>query len=220
MVKGLIFDVDGTLVDSMPDFVEMMTVFLQKLGLGAATEYEARCAIGNGAKKSMENLLRFHGFTIKNDEQGDELFKIYMDIYNAKPLEKSCLWQGVASTLQTLKQQNYILAACTNKPHLPALNVTKRLGIYDYFKPFYDAETMPYLKPDGRLIPAIAKEMALDRNDCIVIGDTAVDVQTAKNAGIKSVLVSYGYETSDIHSVGADIVIDSFGQLPDILKDF
>jgi len=218
MIKGLIFDVDGTLVDSMPDFYEMITIFLKGLGLPSASDEKIKKSIGKGARNTMKTVLSLQGYTIKDKTHEEQLFADFMDIYNAKPLDKSRLWSNVKSTLQTLSEQGYVMSLCTNKPHLPTLHVTERLGIADYFVQETDAETTPYMKPDAKVVVFTADKMGVPLQNCVFIGDSAVDIAAAKNAGIPSVLVSYGYETQNVNSVGADYIIDDFAELPDILK--
>ena len=144
--------------------------------------------------------------------------KDFMFIYNSKPLDKSHLWPNVKTTLELLKLQGYKMSLCTNKPHLPVVHVTERLGIINYFSQITDAETKPYMKPDKRIVEFTADKMGIPLTDCIFIGDSSVDITAAKNAGIPSVLVSYGYEPGDITSLKADYIIDDFAELTEVLN--
>lgn len=216
MVKGLIFDVDGTLVDSMPDFCEMIQLFLSDLGLPSVSEREIKKAIGKGARNTMLKVLSLLNYDISGKEE--QLFSDFMFIYNSKPLDKSHLWPNVKTTLELLKLQGYKMSLCTNKPHLPVVHVTERLGIINYFSQITDAETKPYMKPDKRIVEFTADKMGIPLTDCIFIGDSSVDITAAKNAGIPSVLVSYGYEPGDITSLKADYIIDDFAELTEVLN--
>lgn len=220
MVKGLIFDVDGTLVDSMPDFSEMIQIFLSKLGLSSASEQEIKNSIGKGARNTMTRVLSLQGYEISSLAHEEELFSDFMEIYNSKPLDKSRLWPNVLSTLSCLKETGYKMSVCTNKPHIPAVSVAKNLDIMHYFSQFTDADSTPYMKPDERIVSFTASEMNVPLQDCVFIGDSAVDVAAAKNAHIPVILVSYGYEPSNIYSLHADEIIDDFSELPSVLQNF
>ena len=218
MVKGLIFDADGTLIDSMPDFYQMVGVFLSNMGLPAATNEDIKKSIGKGALVTMRTILSLQGYTIKDEAQEKQLFADFMAIYNNSPLDKSVLWSNVKTTLDLLQNQGYIMAICTNKPHLPALHTTERLDIAKYFAQITDADSSPYMKPDERIVEFTADKMKVSVSDCVFIGDSSTDIKTAKNCSIPSILVSYGYEPNDITTLGADYIIDDFSELPDVLK--
>ncbi len=223
MVKGIVFDLDGTLVDCMPDFCEMMNLFLEKIGAtrieSEVTPDKVKTFIGHGARKAMENLLEHYNIPF-TEKEADELFKIYMRVYNTKPLDKSTLCDNVLETLTKLKGEGYKMAICTNKPHKPAMFVLEQLGIKDFFFPILDAEATPYLKPSPELMNIVFEKMGLGRDDCIMVGDSKVDVDAAKGVGMPVVIVSYGFAYYPVESLNADKIIDNFGELPEAIKLF
>ena len=223
MVKGIIFDLDGTLVDCMPDFCEMMNLFLEKIGAkdikNEVTPEKVKTFIGHGAREAMERLLDHYNVPF-TDKEADELFKIYMKVYNTTPLDKSTLCNNVFDTLVKLKEEGYKMAICTNKPHKPAMFVLEQLGIKDFFFPILDAETTPYLKPSPEIMNIALKEMGLDKDNCIMVGDSKVDVDAARSVGMSVIIVSYGFAYYPVRSLNADRIIDNFGELVEVVKHF
>ena len=223
MIKGIIFDLDGTLVDCMPDFCEMMNLFLVKIGSknikNEVTPDKVKTFIGNGAREAMKRLLKHYNIPF-TEKEADELFQIYMRVYNTTPLCKSTLCKNVFDTLGKLKEEGYKMAICTNKPHKPAMSVLEQLDIKRFFSPIIDAEATPYIKPSSEVMNIVLEKMGLEKDDCIMVGDSKVDVDAAKSVDMPVIIVSYGFAYYPVRSLNADKVIDDFGELPDTIRLF
>jgi len=216
--KLIMIDVDGTLVDSVPDLAYCIDEMMQKLGLQKWGEVKVRHWVGNGIPKLVERALtgELEGRPIK--EVFDIAYPIFLDLYEDNMAEKSYLYDGVREGLDYLKSQEYQLGCVTNKSEQFTHPLLKVLGIFNDFKIIISGDTLAKRKPDPMPLIYCAEHFNLKPEECLMLGDSVSDVKAARAAGFDIICMSYGYNHgNDIGDENPDLVIDSMSQLSDHL---
>jgi len=216
--KLIMIDVDGTLVDSVPDLAYCIDEMMQKLGLQKWGEVKVRHWVGNGIPKLVERALtgELEGRPIK--EVFDIAYPIFLDLYEDNTAERSYLYDGVREGLDYLKSQGYQLGCVTNKSEQFTHPLLKVLGIFNDFKIIISGDTLAKRKPDPMPLLYCAEHFNLKPEECLMLGDSVSDVKAARAAGFDIICMSYGYNHgNDIGDENPDLVIDSMSQLSDHL---
>ena len=216
--KLIMIDVDGTLVDSVPDLAYCIDEMMQKLGLQKWGETKVRHWVGNGVPKLVERALtgELEGRPIK--EVFDIAYPIFLDLYEDNSAERSYLYDGVREGLDYLKSQRYQLGCVTNKSEQFTHPLLKVLGIFNDFKIIISGDTLAKRKPDPMPLLYCAERFNLKPEECLMLGDSVSDVKAARAAGFDIICMSYGYNHgNDIADENPDLVIDSMSQLSDHL---
>jgi len=216
--KLIMIDVDGTLVDSVPDLAYCIDEMMQKLGLQKWGEVKVRHWVGNGIPKLVERALtgELEGRPIK--EVFDIAYPIFLDLYEDNTAERSYLYDGVREGLDYLKSQGYQLGCVTNKSEQFTHPLLKVLGIFNDFKIIISGDTLAKRKPDPMPLLYCADQFNLKPDECLMLGDSVSDVKAARAAGFDIICMSYGYNHgNDIGDENPDLVIDSMSQLSDYL---
>ena len=214
----VLIDVDGTLVDSVPDLAFCVDAMMDELGLPQRGESQVRLWVGNGVERLVRRAL-----IGKLDGEPDEVlfntaYPIYLKLYAANVSERSVLYPGVHEGLAWLKQQGFKLGCVTNKAAQFTLPLLKNLGVYDDFGIVICGDTLPLKKPDPAPLLHAAKHFGVSPQQSLMLGDSVSDVTAARAAGFKIICMSYGYNHGqDIRSVHPDAVIDSMVELPQLL---
>lgn len=209
----VVFDLDGTLIDSEPDLRAALNKLLDELGRRAVTRPEVVMMIGDGVPKLVERALAATGGRAETDT-GDPVAR-YMAFYNAAPADLSTLFPGAVDLLAELHAAGTKLGLCTNKPEAPAREILRLFGIDGYFGAVVGGDTLPGIrKPDPRHLQAVLDGLGATPEAAVMVGDNANDIDTAKALGVPSVAVSFGYAHGPVEDLGADIVIDRFADLP------
>jgi len=216
--KLIMIDVDGTLVDSVPDLAFCIDEMMQKLGLQKWGEDKVRHWVGNGVPKLVERALsgELEGRPIK--EVFDVAYPIFLDLYEDNNAQRSYLYDGVREGLDYLKSQGYQLGCVTNKSEQFTHPLLKALGIFNDFKIIISGDTLAKRKPDPMPLLYCAEHFNLKPEECLMLGDSVSDVKAARAAGFDIICMSYGYNHgNDIADENPDLVIDSMSQLRDHL---
>jgi len=216
--KLIMIDVDGTLVDSVPDLAFCIDEMMQKLGLQKWGEDKVRHWVGNGVPKLVERALsgELEGRPIK--EVFDVAYPIFLDLYEDNNAQRSYLYDGVREGLDYLKSQGYQLGCVTNKSEQFTHPLLKALGIFNDFKIIISGDTLVKRKPDPMPLLYCAEHFNLKPEECLMLGDSVSDVKAARAAGFDIICMSYGYNHgNDIGDENPDLVIDSMNQLSDYL---
>ena len=216
--KLIMIDVDGTLVDSVPDLAYCIDEMMQKLGLQKWGETKVRHWVGNGVPKLVERALtgELEGRPIK--DVFDIAYPIFLDLYEDNSAERSYLYDGVREGLDYLKSQRYQLGCVTNKSEQFTHPLLKALGIFNDFKIIISGDTLAKRKPDPMPLLYCAEHFNLKPEECLMLGDSVSDVKAARAAGFDIICMSYGYNHgNDIADENPDLVIDSMSQLSDHL---
>jgi phosphoglycolate phosphatase len=197
----IVFDLDGTLVDTAPDLSNALNDVLTRRGHQPVSPETIRACIGHGARVMIEEALRRAGAQYDVDRMLDE-FLVHYEANIA-----------AVAALEAFAAQGAILAVCTNKRESLSRRLLHELGIDGYFAAIAGRDTFAVSKPDpGHLTGTIALAGG-DPSHAVMIGDSEVDVSTAKAAGIPIILVSFGYATAPLHGLSPDAMIDHFDAL-------
>jgi len=212
--KLIMIDVDGTLVDSVPDLAYCVDHTMKIMGRGMWGEDKVRHWVGNGVPKLVERSLsgKLEGSFNKSDF--DEAYPIFLSLYAQNTSERSCLYNGVREGLDYLKDQNYILGCVTNKAERFTIPILKDLGIINDFEIVISGDTLEKKKPDPLPLLHAAKFFGVNPEDALMLGDSISDVKASRAAGYQIICMSYGYNHgNNIRDAKPDLVIDSMAEL-------
>ena len=215
--KSVIFDLDGTLIDSVPDLCREISLFLNKHGRRALTESETVSIIGNGAAMMLRGAYELTGEAVGESEM-PALLDAWVRQYADAEMSLTYAFPRVSETLERLKKDGFKLAVCTNKPHEPTLAILKKLDLEKYFDVVLDADALPVRKPRPEPLWEAVKRMGGTNDSAVMVGDSEADAAAARNAGFPVVLLTYGYSHVPFDEIKPDALIDDFGELPDVLK--
>ena len=214
--ETIIFDLDGTLVDTAPDLTAALNAVLIREGLPIVPLDQVRHMVGRGARVLIESALTSHGISIDPDRTAD-LMKHFLEYYEANIAETSRPFDGVEDQLHTLSSRGHKLGVCTNKPEALSLKLLTKLGLKKFFPVVLGLDSKPYRKPDPRHLIDTVAELGGNPLDSVMIGDSETDAKTAQAASIPVILVSFGYSEIPIRDLTANVVIDHFDSLQDAL---
>jgi phosphoglycolate phosphatase len=213
-VRALIFDLDGTLIDSKLDLIHSVNATLTGMGREKLSDEVISSYIGHGAAMLMSRAL---GGVAKEDELARGL-AYFLKYYEAHKLDNTCLYPGVTETLAKLSQQKIAMAVLTNKPVKISVRILEALGIAKYFRAIYGGNSFATKKPDPLGAKAILNEFKVrNAGDSMMIGDSEVDIQTARNADMIATAVNYGFGIHDRAEHPADIYLNRMSDLLDVI---
>ncbi|ODA93770.1 phosphoglycolate phosphatase [Mesorhizobium sp. SEMIA 3007] len=207
----VIFDLDGTLVDSIPDLAGSLDSLMADKGLEAIGIVAARKLIGHGIPNLVRGALALRG--VDWDGQGAADIKRFTDIYAQRVSRETRPYADVEQTLSLLAQDGWRMAVCTNKMERYAKTIIRDLGLDVFFSIIAGPDTFGFGKPDPRHLLETARAVGAD-GPVIFVGDSEVDIATAKAAGVPIVAVSYGYSKAPLASLLPDALVDRFADLP------
>ena len=215
--QGLLFDLDGTLLDSVPDLATAVDAMLLGANLPLAGEQRVRDWVGNGAKVLVERALAFaHNCQREELERSELLYQQqqFLAFYRECSSLHSKLYEGVLPALKHWQQQGLKMAIVTNKPAEFIAPLLERFQLREYFAVLVGGDTLVTRKPDPAPLHYACKQLQLDESACVMIGDSQTDVQAAKAAAIPVVAVSYGYNHGQpISASQPDLIVDSLQEL-------
>lgn len=215
----IVFDLDGTLVDTAPDLAEATNYVLATLGLDRVNELEIRPFVGHGALAMIDGAVKAHGRKLSERELHD-LFEVFLAYYSAHIADYSVPYPHVVSSLDDLKAAGATLAVCTNKIEKHAHAVLKAMKLDRYFSAVTGRDSLDAYKPDPRHLTGTIARAGGSPAASIMIGDSETDIKTAKAAHVPVVAVSFGYSVDPVASFGPDAIIDDYRQLRAALDRF
>lgn len=215
MYKAVIFDLDGTLLDSLCDITYVLNKTLEKFGIAEITLEKALTYIGNGARE----LVRL-AIGSENVRRLDEILASYKESYAKSDNSRAKLFVGEREFLENLKSAGVKIAILSNKPHAAAMRAEEVFFGDFHFDCVLGQKDGAPLKPDPAAVETVLKELDVRREDCLFVGDGETDVKTAKNAGMDCVSVLWGYRTrAQLEVAGAKRFAENFDELAEeILK--
>ena len=216
--KMILIDVDGTLVDSVPDLAYCVDEMMKAIGREPHGETKVRDWVGNGVERLTRRALIGQLDGEPSDEDFAKGYPIFLELYKDNTSKRSCLYPGVREGLDYMKSQGYRLGCVTNKDAQFTIPLLKGLGIYDEFGIVVSGDTLPVKKPDPQPLLHAAAHFGVGAEDSLMLGDSKSDVTAARNAGFQIVCMSYGYNHGeDIRNYHPDAVIDSMEELKMLL---
>lgn len=209
-IAALVFDLDGTLVDSADDIAEAVNRTLDELSLPCVSDATVRSWIGEGVRRLVATALAHAG----SERTLEEVMPIFMRHYRDCLLRSPRLYDGVVEALQLLRARGLPMAICTNKPSALVPPLLEHLVIAGYFAHIVGGDTLPQRKPAPEPLLHAARLLGQVPGHCLMVGDSATDLEAANAAGMPIVLVRYGYPRGlDLESAGALAAIDDLRQL-------
>jgi len=206
-VRALIFDLDGTLIDSQKDLILSVNAMLRELGRLELSDDTISSYIGQGAPVLVARVLG-NGATPEEHKRGIEFFLGYYEVHK---MDNTRPYPGVPEALAVLR--DYPMAVLTNKPVRISRRILEELGLAKYFRAIYGGNSFETKKPDSLGALTILRELGASPKLALVVGDSEVDVQTARNAGALAAIVNYGFGVYDRSAFPADLYLDSLADL-------
>lgn len=217
MFSALLFDLDGTIIDSAPDVCASVNRALNAMGRSSITIDNTKMLVGFGARTLCDKALAMTGEP-GSEEEIDLLLTGFLDSYRKNPSEHTVLFPGALDALNFFKDIGINLGICTNKPEATCFPVLDALNLRHFFSSIICGDTIEFRKPDPRHVLYTLDDMGADSNNTAFIGDSETDIEAANNAGLPSVLVTFGYCHAPFDSLNADARIDHFDDLDAALK--
>jgi phosphoglycolate phosphatase len=212
-VRALIFDLDGTLIDSKLDLILSVNAMLRQLGRGELPEETISGYIGRGAPQLVAQALS------PDASEGEcrQALEFFLSYYEAHKMDNTSLYPGVAEALDRLGDMP--MAVLTNKPVRISVRILDALGLTEKFRAVYGGNSFETKKPDPLGAHTILRELKTAPNQAMLIGDSEIDVQTARNAGTLSAIVNYGFGAHNRATHPADVYLDRLTDLLSLLPN-
>ena len=212
-VRALIFDLDGTLIDSKRDLILSVNAMLQEMGREQLHEDTISGYIGHGAPQLIGRALGNHS----TEAERERALKFFLAYYEDHKMDSTCAYPGVPEALDKLAA--FPMAILTNKPVRISVRILEGLGLARYFRAVYGGSSFETKKPDPLGAQTILREFGAAPAEAVLIGDSEVDVLTARNAGTFAAAVNYGFGTHNRAAHPADVYLDRLTDLVPLLVD-
>jgi phosphoglycolate phosphatase len=212
-IRTVVFDLDGTLVDTAPDLINALNFVLEREGMPAVPMHAARTMIGQGARKLLERGLELDG-RVTSAEDLNRLTADFIDYYAAHIADASRPFEGLESALDELSGRGYRFAVCTNKLEWLSKLLLDQLGLTPRFSAICGADTFGVSKPDPTILRQTIAQAGGRISSAIMVGDAGPDIGVARRAGIPVIGVEFGYAEIPIADLKPDLLIGHFRDLP------
>ncbi|WP_169569044.1 phosphoglycolate phosphatase [Sneathiella limimaris] len=212
----ILFDLDGTLLDTAPDLHKSLNYCLKYQGREEVSLESVKHMVGQGARNLLIRGLNATGGMVE-EAQLDHLFEVFLEYYGKHLSDVSVPFPGVMNALETLKAKGCEMGICTNKPVNFARELSTDFGMDPYISAITGGDSFDFKKPDPRHLTLTLEQMGGKDLPVVMVGDSNNDIDAAKAAGFANIAVSFGYTDTPPRELGADIVIDHFDELVDAL---
>ena len=223
-IYTILFDLDGTLVDTAPDLMMAHNHVMKKFGYQTKTTEEIRELVGQGAGaligRSIWGQAKKEFGKVQDQKIKDNMTKEFIDFYGKNILHKSTLINGVKEFLVWCKNQKISMGVCTNKTEHLAVDLLKQIGIYDFFEYVAGHNTFDYCKPDPRHLTTVVEIIDGDLEKTLMIGDSESDANAAKAAGIPVILLEDGYTEKKTTEIYHNHLIKDFVGIEKIVSKY
>ena len=217
--RMVLIDVDGTLVDSVPDLAYCVDAMMDRLSLPRHGEAKVRNWVGNGVERLVRRALVGQLEGEPEPELFERAYPVFLELYADNTSKRSHLYPGVREGLDYLAGEGYPLGCVTNKAAQFTEPLLKDLGVYDRFAIVVSGDALPRKKPDPMPLLHAAEFFGVAPTDSLMIGDSVSDVKAARAAGFQIVCMTYGYNHGvDIREADPDAIMDSMAGLPTLLR--
>ena len=213
----ILFDLDGTLVDTAPDLMGAHNHVMKKFGYPEKSLGDIKHIAGRGAWIMMQRTFRDE---IKDEKLKKEMIKEFINHYAKNIDKKSKPMSGVIDFLKWAKSNQILMGVCTNKQERLAIDLLKKINLSEYFEYVAGCDTFDFNKPDPRHLTNVIEIIGGDVKKCIMVGDSEVDSQSAQNAKIPFILVEEGYTEKNINEIPHKVLIKNFINFKNIVKDY
>jgi phosphoglycolate phosphatase len=213
IMRTIVFDLDGTLVDTAPDLISTLNVVLAGEGLPPVAYDDARRMIGGGARRMIERALIAEGRNVPGAEL-DRMFQVFIDHYSVHIADRSRPFPHLESILERLAGEGCRLAVCTNKLEWLSRRLLDTLNLSRYFAVICGQDTFGIQKPDPQMLRLTIRRASGEAQRAIMIGDSTTDVRTARAANVPVIAVDFGYSEVTPAALNADYLISSYTELP------
>ena len=211
----IVFDLDGTLIDSVGDLAAAINAMLAGLGCAPLSAAEVRRMIGDGVA-----MLVARALAARHCERADpaQAAQTFMRHYESDATSLTTAFPGVPEALQALRIDGIPLAVCTNKPARISADILSSLGLAKYFARVIGGDSLPFRKPDPRVLLALLEAFAVTPASALLVGDSEVDAATARAAGVPFVLMKHGYRRGPAEEIPCVAALEGFGELPPLVR--
>ena len=220
----ILFDLDGTLVDTAPDLMRAHNYVMKKFGYPTKSTEEIRNLVGQGAGamlgRSIWGQAKKEFGKVQDEKTKKEMIKDFTDFYGKNIVNESTLISGVKDFLIWSKKNNISMAVCTNKTDYLAVDLLKKIGIYDFFEYVAGHNTFDYCKPDPRHLTSVIEILQGDIKKSLMIGDSETDANAAKNAGIPVILMEDGYTEKKTDEIYHNHLVKDFVGIEKIVSKY
>ena len=220
----ILFDLDGTLVDTAPDLMNAHNHVMKKYGYPTKSTQEIRNLVGQGAGaligRSIWGQAKKEFHSVEDKKIKDQMSKDFVNFYGKNIINESTLVNGVKEFLIWCKKQNISMAVCTNKQEHLAIDLLKKIGIYDYFEYVAGSNTFDYCKPDPRHLTSLIEILEGDLKKSLMIGDSENDANAAKEASIPLILLENGYTEKNTNEIYHNHLIKDFIGIEKIVSKY
>jgi phosphoglycolate phosphatase len=216
--RAVIFDLDGTLIDSAPDLLEALNHVLAQQGRRRADLHEVHMMMGHGAVHLLDKGLAATG-GVPPEGVHEALVESFLEYYEAHIAVHTRPFPGVVETLAILRDTGYKMAVCTNKMQHFADKVLDALELGAFFETVVGGGATGFYKPDPKHLGAVLEKMVLQPHESVMVGDSINDVAAAQALNMPVAVVTYGYSPEAVCGLGADMVLESFDALPAALGE-
>jgi phosphoglycolate phosphatase len=217
--KAVIFDLDGTLIDSVPEVCAALNTILEQAGRRRLGIKEAFDMVGGGAKTTLAKAFAATGAPL-DDTDTDRVIADYFNAYKAARGANTTVYPGVREVLDLLKGSGTAMTICTNKSSVTTTETLAGLDLLGPFSRIVCPEHVANSKPHADHVIACLEPDGIAPADAVLVGDSETDMAAARAAGVRFIAVSYGYSHVPIEELHADAVVDHFGDLLSVLADF
>lgn len=214
----IVWDLDGTLVDSAPDLATALNAVLDKRGFFTHSVDVVRTMIGNGVPKLVERGFNAVGMRL-DAAQLDELVAMFVQEYKTCATEHTRPYPNIVETLEKIHGMNIPMGVCTNKPEAFTRQILEDLSLAEYFSSVVGGDTTSSRKPDPQPVLACLRGLVSEPVSSLMIGDSVHDVHAAHAAGVTVGVVPWGYRSAPVEELGADFVLHDITALPGMIRE-
>jgi phosphoglycolate phosphatase len=211
----IIFDLDGTLVDTAPDLIDTLNTILGREGLPTVPDDKARALIGNGARRMLERGLAVAG---RPAGDIDRIYGEFITHYSEHLADRSRPFPGVEAALDSLAGRGCAFAVCTNKLEWLSVRLLESLGLAERFTAICGQDTFSVQKPHPQALLATLRRAGGSLDRAVMVGDSQTDISTARAARMPVVAVDFGYTDVPVRELGPDKIISHYSCLPDVIE--
>ena len=220
----ILFDLDGTVVDTAPDLMRAHNFVMKKFGYPTKSTDEIRNLVGQGAGamlgRSIWGQAKKEFGKVQDEKIKKEMVKDFVDFYGKNIVNESTLINGVKDFLKWAKNKNISMGVCTNKQEHLAIDLLKKIGIYDFFEYVAGHNTFDYCKPDPRHLTSVIEILDGNIKKSLMIGDSETDANAAKEAGIPVILLEDGYTEKNTSEIYHNHLVKDFEGIEKIILKY